>query len=111
MNNAVAILAVAFTALAITIELLGRRLNFFGMLRQQHHYEVEAFPINFRGNRLRKTDRDPASSFEPKEKCVDIALATSMLFSAAMPNAYDVAVPRPRRQGLQARDEELPPHG
>ncbi|MBK7368886.1 MAG: NYN domain-containing protein [Candidatus Eisenbacteria bacterium] len=69
-----------------------RRLNFFGMLRQQHHYEVEAFPINFRGNRLRKTDRDPASTFEPKEKCVDIALATSMLFSAAMPNAYDVAV-------------------
>ncbi len=33
-----------------------------------------------------------ASTFEPKEKCVDIALATSMLFSAAMPNAYDVAV-------------------
>ena len=69
-----------------------RRLNFFGMLRQQHHYEIEAFPINFRGNRLRRTDRDPASTFEPKEKCVDIALATSMLFNAAMPNSYDVAI-------------------
>ena len=69
-----------------------RRLNFFSMLRQQHHYEVEAFPINYRGNRLRKTDRDPSGSFEPKEKCVDIALATSMLFNAAMPNAYDVAI-------------------
>ena len=69
-----------------------RRLNFFSMLRQQHHYEVEAFPVEFRGKRLRKTDRDPGDTFEPKEKCVDIALATSMLFSAAMPNAYDVAI-------------------
>ena len=69
-----------------------RRLGFFGLLRQQHHYEVEAFPINFRGKRLRKTDRDPADTFEPKEKCVDIALATAMLFNAAMPNAYDVAI-------------------
>lgn len=69
-----------------------RRLGFFDLLRQQHHYEVEAFPINFRGKRLRKTDRDPNDSFEPKEKCVDIALATAMLFNAAMPNAYDVAI-------------------
>jgi cold shock CspA family protein len=69
-----------------------RRLNFFTMLRQQHHYEIEAFPINFRGKRLRRTDRDPNDSFEPKEKCVDIALATSMLFNGAMPNAYDVAI-------------------
>ena len=69
-----------------------RRLNFFTMLRQQHHYEVEAFPINFRGKRLRKTDRDPNDTFDPKEKCVDIALATAMLFNAAMSNAYDVAI-------------------
>ncbi len=69
-----------------------RRHGFFSMLRQQHHYEVEAFPINFRGKRLRKTDRDPGDTFEPKEKCVDIALATSILFNAAMPNAYDVAI-------------------
>jgi len=69
-----------------------RRLNFFTMLRQQHHYEVEAFPIEFRGKRLRRTDRDPTDSFEPKEKCVDIALATSMLFNASMSNAYDVAI-------------------
>ena len=69
-----------------------RRLNFFTMLRQQHHYEVEAFPIEFRGKRLRRTDRDPSDSFEPKEKCVDIALATSMLFNASMSNAYDVAI-------------------
>ncbi len=69
-----------------------RRLDFYSMLREQHHYEIEAFPINFRGNRLRKTDREPSNPFEPKEKCVDIALATSILFNAAMPNAYDVAI-------------------
>jgi cold shock CspA family protein len=69
-----------------------RRLNFFTMLRQQHHYEVEAFPIEFRGKRLRRGDRDPADTFEAKEKCVDIALATSMLFNASMSNAYDVAI-------------------
>ena len=74
------------------LEPVERRLNFFAMLRQQHHYEVEAFPIDFRGKRLRRTDRDPNDAFEPKEKCVDIALATSMLFNAAMANAYDVAI-------------------
>lgn len=74
------------------IEPVERRLNFFSMLRQQHHYEVEAFPVEFRGKRLRRTDRDPSDTFEAKEKCVDIALATSMLFNAAMSNAYDVAI-------------------
>lgn len=74
------------------LEPVERRLNFFTMLRQQHHYEVEAFPIDFRGKRLRRIDREPNDLFEPKEKCVDIALATSMLFNAAMPHAYDVAI-------------------
>jgi cold shock CspA family protein len=74
------------------LEPVDRRLNFFTMLRQQHHYEIEAFPIDFRGKRLRRTDREPGDAFEPKEKCVDIALATSMLFNASMANAYDVAI-------------------
>jgi cold shock CspA family protein len=74
------------------LEPVERRLNFFTMLRQQHHYEVESFPIDFRGKRLRRTDRDPSDPFEPKEKCVDIALATSMLFNASMTHAYDVAI-------------------
>lgn len=74
------------------VEPVQRRLDFFTLLREEYHYEVQKFPINFRGHRLRRADRDPASSFEPREKCVDIALATSMLFNAAMPNAYDVAI-------------------
>jgi len=69
-----------------------RGLDFYTMLTEEYHYEVETFPINFRGRRLRKEDRDPADTFEPKEKCVDIALATSILYLAAIPYAYDIAI-------------------
>jgi cold shock CspA family protein len=69
-----------------------RRLDFFAMLKEEYHYEVETFPINFRGRRLRREDRDPADPFEPKEKCVDISLATAMMYYAAIPFAYDIAV-------------------
>src|SRR6266481_1980232 len=69
-----------------------RRLDFFDMLKEEYHYEIEIFPINFKGRRLRRADRAPGDPFEPKEKCVDIALATSMLFNASMANAYDVAI-------------------
>jgi CspA family cold shock protein len=61
-------------------------------LKEQYHYEVETFPINFRGRRLRRADRDIRDTFEPKEKCVDISLATAMLFYAAIPYAYDIAI-------------------
>jgi cold shock CspA family protein len=72
-------------------ETVQRRLDFFAMLKEDHHYEVDTFPINFRGRRLRRIDRDPNDSFEPKEKCVDIALATHMVQMAAS-NAYDIAI-------------------
>ena len=73
-------------------EAVKRRLDFFSLLKEEYHYELEIFPINFRGRRLRRADRDPKDPFEPKEKCVDIALATSMLYFAAIPYAYDVAI-------------------
>lgn len=69
-----------------------RRIEFFEMLKEEFHYEVEAFPINFRGRKVRKKDRDPDDDFEPKEKCVDIALATSMLYYSAIPHVYDIAI-------------------
>ncbi len=69
-----------------------RRRDFFDMLKEEYHYEIEIYPINFMGRRLRRVDREPGDPFEPKEKCVDISLATSMLYLAAIPNAYDVAV-------------------
>ncbi|MGH7965657.1 MAG: cold shock domain-containing protein [Candidatus Binatia bacterium] len=73
-------------------EAVQRRLDFFSILKEEYHYELDIFPINFKGRRLRRADRDPKDSFEPKEKCVDIALATSMLYFAAIPYAYDIAI-------------------
>jgi cold shock CspA family protein len=73
-------------------EAIQRRREFFSMLREEFRYEVEAFPINFMGRRLRKADRDLGDTFEPKEKCVDISLAATMLYYAALPYAYDIAL-------------------
>lgn len=73
-------------------ESVQRRRDFFDMLREEYHYEVETYPINFMGRRLRKADRDPEDTFEPKEKCVDISLATAMLYYAAIPYVYDVSI-------------------
>ncbi len=69
-----------------------RRQDFFDMLKEEYRYEVETFSINFLGRRLRKADRDPLDTFEPREKCVDIALAANMLYLAAIPYAYDIGL-------------------
>lgn len=69
-----------------------RRREFFEMLRDDYHYEVKVFPINFLGRRLRRADREPGDPFEPREKCVDIALATAILYYAAIPHTFDIAV-------------------
>jgi uncharacterized LabA/DUF88 family protein len=66
--------------------------DFYSRLKEEYHYEVETYPINFRGNRLKRQDRSKNDKFEPKEKCVDISLATSMLYFAAIPYAYDIAI-------------------
>jgi cold shock protein len=73
-------------------EAVQRQLDFYATLKEEYHYEVETFPIDFRGRRLRREDRAPGDRFEPKEKCVDIALATAILYYAAIPHAYDVAM-------------------
>lgn len=72
--------------------LVQQRRDFFDILKEEYHYEVEIFPINYRGKKLKKADRSPNDDFSPQEKCVDIALATSMLYFAAIPYAYDIAV-------------------
>ncbi len=92
-----------------------RRLDFFNMLREEHHYEVETFPINFFGRRLRRIDREPGDNFEPREKCVDIAMATSMLVQAYQ-QGFDIAIgllgdldrPRVRREPRALVDQHAP---
>jgi len=66
--------------------------DFFNLLREEFHYEVDLFAVDFGGNRIRPRDRDPDHPFEPKEKCVDVALATSLVYYATVPHAYDVAI-------------------
>ncbi|MDP3058525.1 MAG: NYN domain-containing protein, partial [bacterium] len=73
-------------------EAVQRRRDFFEMLSEEYHYEVEIYPVNYMGKRLRKVDREQSDLFEPKEKCVDISLATTMLYYAAIPYAYDIAI-------------------
>jgi cold shock CspA family protein len=69
-----------------------RRKAFFSRLREDHNYEVETFPIDYSGRRLRRQDRDPEDGFAPREKCVDVALAVTLMRYAAMPGAMDVAI-------------------
>ncbi len=73
-------------------EMVQRRRDFFSMLKEEYHYAVEIYPVNFMGRRVRRQDRDPQDTFEPKEKCVDIALATSMMCYAIMLDRYDIAI-------------------
>lgn len=73
-------------------EAVERQLDFFDFLREEYRYDVQLFRVNYMGRRVRRSDRAPDDPFEPREKCVDIALATTMLYYAAMPGVYDVAV-------------------
>jgi uncharacterized LabA/DUF88 family protein len=62
-------------------------------VRKVPFMEVELYAYDYGGfafpNRdAKKTDDRP----RPKEKCVDVALATNMLYFAAIPAAYDIAV-------------------
>jgi cold shock CspA family protein len=69
-----------------------RQQDFFAMLRERYHYEVEVFPLDFKGRRLRRADRAADVCFEPRERGVDIALASCLMYYAAVPRAYDVAL-------------------
>lgn len=73
-------------------EMVKRRRVFYDVLREEYNYEVEVYLVDYRGRRLKRKDRHPDDDFSPQEKCVDIALASSMLYFAALPLAYDIAI-------------------
>jgi uncharacterized LabA/DUF88 family protein len=73
-------------------DLVTAQENFFNMLKEQFHYEIETYSIDYRGHKIKQSSVDTEDDFTPKEKCVDIALASKMLYYAAMSNAYDVAI-------------------
>lgn len=70
------------------IPLVKKRYNFFKMLEDTCGYQVELSEIDFRGRRLLKQDRG-IDSWEPKEKCVDIEIASNLFFYK---DKYDMAI-------------------
>ncbi len=55
--------------------------RFYDYLERECHYAMEIYTIDFRNG----------NGHQPEEKCVDVALASSMMYYAALSNAYDVA--------------------
>jgi hypothetical protein len=69
--------------------LVCKQQNFFeDILRNKCGYTVELFNIDFKGRRLLEKDRGD-DSWKPKEKCVDIAIATNLLYYK---DSYDIAI-------------------
>jgi len=60
----------------------GPQEAFYDYLRKECHFEAEIYEIDFKNQ----------SSISPQEKCVDIALSTSMMHYASLPDTIDVAV-------------------
>lgn len=56
--------------------------NFFTFLEKDCHYSMEIHDIDFKNH----------TDIHPQEKCVDVALATSMMMYAAIPGSYDIGV-------------------
>lgn len=69
-------------------ETLSKRQHFFHLLRDEYQFTLDLYSIDFHGHRLCKKDRQGVN-WEPKEKCVDISLATNLLYYA---NDYDQAI-------------------
>lgn len=68
-----------------------KRTDFFKLLREDYNYEVESYPIDYQRRRILHDDREEDDQFTPREKCVDIALASAMFHNAMVPGAYDIA--------------------
>jgi len=64
-----------------------------GELRRVNRMSLELYAYGYGGHEFKSKDKDePDDGYQAKEKCVDVALATKMLYFAALPAAYDVAV-------------------
>lgn len=55
--------------------------RFYDYLQKECRYSMEIYEIDFKNSK----------DFPIEEKCVDVALASCMMFYAAIPHAYDVA--------------------
>jgi hypothetical protein len=79
------------TTCAITIA-VQRRHAFFSELRAEGRFEVEAFSVDYQGRRLRRQDRSPEDDYIPAERCVDVALAVTVMRYVMTPAAVDLVI-------------------
>jgi cold shock CspA family protein len=68
-----------------------RQRDFYLRLRDEFFFQVETYPVNFKGRHIRRTDRDPSDPFHPRESQAAISLAVTST-AYAMNNSYDIAV-------------------
>lgn len=90
-------------------EKIKQQKNFYEILKERHLFETFIHELSYytpydqKQHRLRYESRqEDQDEWVPQEKCVDIDLATTMLYFAAIPHAYDIAV-------LVAGDEDYKP--
>jgi uncharacterized LabA/DUF88 family protein len=69
-----------------------RRHAFFSELRAESGFEVESFSVDYQGRRLRRQDRPADDDYTPAERCVDIALAATVMRYAMTPSAVDLVM-------------------
>jgi cold shock CspA family protein len=69
-----------------------RRHAFFSELRAEGRFEVEAFSVDYQGRRLRRQDRSPEDDYIPAERCVDVALAVTVMRYVMTPAAVDLVI-------------------
>jgi cold shock CspA family protein len=67
-----------------------RRHAFFSELRVESRFEVEALFVDYQGRRLRRQDRPPDDDYTPAERCVDVALAVTVMRYAMTASALDL---------------------
>ncbi len=68
-----------------------RQRDFYMRLREEFFYHVETYPVNFKGRRIRRSDRDPGDPFHPRESQAAISLAVGAMHHAYV-DACDIAV-------------------
>ena len=68
-----------------------RQRDFYTRLREDYFYHVETYPVNFKGRRIRRSDRDPTDPFHPREAQATLSLATAALHNSYL-GSCDIAV-------------------
>jgi len=68
-----------------------RQRDFYLRLREEFYFHVETYPVNFKGRRIRRSDREPGDPFHPRESQGAISLAVSALHHCHV-DACDVFV-------------------